>query len=229
MPNDLNNFEKEIGYTFKNKNLLKMALTHSSYANEKNIDKNECNERIEFLGDAVLELIVSEHIYKTHETMPEGEMTKLRASIVCEPSLSAHGKELNFGKYLLLGKGEVSTGGRTRDSIIADAFESVLGAVFLDGGLESAREYALSILDDDVKQKNGSLKLDYKTELQEIVQKNSKENIEYVIISEKGPDHDKQFISSAVYMNKTIGTGEGKTKKEAEQQAAKMAISSITK
>jgi ribonuclease-3 len=223
---DYNYLEEVIGYTFNNKDLLVMALTHSSYANERAV-KSECNERLEYLGDAVLELVVSECIYKTHYNMPEGEMTKLRASIVCEESLSYHAKQLNLGDYLLLGKGEESAGGRRRNSILADVFESVLGAVFLDAGFDAAREYLLNLMSEAVTDDRAEKKIDFKTELQERVQRNSKEPPVYEITGETGPDHEKEFYAIVSHAGKEIGSGKGRTKKEAEQEAAKMALKII--
>lgn len=226
---EIRGFQEKTGYSFNNEQLLIRALTHTSYANEIGRSKNESNERLEFLGDAVLELIISEHIYKTHPDMSEGEMTKLRASVVCEENLSHHARLLHFGDYMLLGKGERATGGAERNSLLADAFEAVLGAVFLDGGIEQARQYALSSLAGDIAEngQTGGKKVDYKTDLQEIMQRSSKEQLIYSVLSETGPDHDKEFVSSVSHSGSVIGTGSGRTKKESEQNAAKMALEAL--
>lgn len=208
-------------------NLLENALTHSSYANELQKDKPD-NERLEFLGDAVLELLVSEYIYKNFSDLSEGEMTKLRANIVCEQSLSQLASNLGLGELLILGKGEDSSGGRKRDSILADLFEAVLGAVFLDGGFEKAKTYLISLLGDTIHEMRDKIKTsDCKTTLQEYVQKTSKEPLEYKIVDEKGPDHEKLFFSEVKHRGKVLGRGTGRTKKEAEQNAAMSALKKI--
>ena len=218
---DTESFEKRINYTFNDKDKIKLAFTHSSYANEHKNFVSENNERLEFLGDAVLDMIVSEYIYKKFPKMPEGELTKLRAGVVCEGSLAKIAREFEFGKYLLLGKGEESTGGRNRDSILADAFEVVIGVICLDGGIESAGKYIMSFMEKVIDDMKISFRtLDCKTHLQELIQKNSKSPITYEIIDEKGPDHDKVFIAEVYHDKKTLGCGEGKSKKEAEQNAA---------
>lgn len=225
---DIEVFEKRIDYKFKDKEKIKLAFTHSSYANEHRNTISENNERLEFLGDAVLDMVVSEYIYKKFPKMPEGELTKLRAGVVCEGSLAKIAREFEFGKYLLLGKGEESTGGRNRDSILADAFEAVIGAICIDGGIESVSKYIMSFMEkviDDMKINFRTL--DCKTHLQEIIQKNSKNPIVYKIIDEKGPDHDKVFIAGVYHNDITLGIGEGKSKKEAEQNAAYNALEKI--
>ncbi len=225
---DIEVFEKKINYQFNDKEKIKLAFTHSSYANEHRNTISENNERLEFLGDAVLDMIVSEYIYKKFPKMPEGELTKLRAGVVCEGSLAKIAREFEFGKYLLLGKGEECTGGRNRDSILADAFEAVIGAICLDGGIDAVGKYIMSFMEkaiDDMKINFRTL--DCKTHLQEIIQKNSKNPIVYKIIDEKGPDHDKVFVAEVYHDNNTLGIGEGKSKKEAEQNAAYNALEKI--
>lgn len=213
--------ESKIGYQFKQPELLRQALTHSSYANEKH-KKQSDNERLEFLGDAVLELVSSEFIFKNYGKMPEGEMTKFRASIVCEPTLALCTKELDLGKYLYLGKGEDTTGGRTRKSVLSDALEAVIGAIYLDGGFDAAREFVHRFILVDVEHKK--LFHDSKTILQEFVQGNYKEELHYVLIGEEGPDHDKKFMVEAMMGERVIGHGTGHTKKAAEQEAAYEAL-----
>ena len=213
--------ENRIGYQFKKPELLRQALTHSSYANEKH-KKQSDNERLEFLGDAVLELVSSEFLFKNYSKMPEGEMTKFRASIVCEPTLALCTKELDLGKYLYLGKGEDLTGGRTRKSILSDALEAVIGAIYLDGGFEAARDFVHRFILVDVEHKK--LFHDSKTILQELVQGNYKEELHYVLVGEEGPDHDKKFMVEALIGERVIGHGTGHTKKAAEQEAAYEAL-----
>ena len=220
---DLKELEGKIGYTFKDKTLFKQALTHSSYANEHRHEGLKDNERLEFLGDAVLEIISSEYLFYNYPDMAEGEMTKLRASIVCEPTLALCTHEISLGSYLFLGKGEERTGGRNRDSIVSDAMESVIGAIYLDGGFASAKEFIHKFILKDIEHKK--LFYDSKTILQEIVQSDYKgKEIEYVLTGEIGPDHDKKFVVSLVVGDKTLGEGTGRTKKAAEQEAAYRAI-----
>lgn len=215
--------EKIIGYHFKNKHYLTQALTHSSYANEKKLGKLGSNERLEFLGDAVLELISSDYLYARFTQIPEGELTKKRASLVCEPSLAYCAREFGLPQFLLLGKGEDMTGGRNRDSIVSDATEALLGAIYLDGGFASAKEFIHKFILKDIEHKK--LFYDSKTILQEIVQSDYKgKEIEYVLTGEIGPDHDKKFVVSLVVGDKTLGEGTGRTKKAAEQEAAYRAI-----
>lgn len=211
-------FENNIKYTFKNKSLLELALTHSSYANESRVHI-EYNERLEFLGDAVLQLVTSEKLYKENPNMPEGKMSKQRAALVCEDALANYSKQIDMGRFLLLGKGEENTGGRERPSILADAFEAVIGAIFLDGGIDNAKKFILRFLDD-----KGLHLQDYKTLLQEIIQKNPGERLSYVVVAEDGPDHNKSFTVEVKLNSNSIGTGFGKSKKAAEQQAAKEAL-----
>lgn len=214
--------EERIGYSFQEKNLLRHALTHSSYANEKRMKKTANNERLEFLGDAVLELVSSEFIFKNQPQMPEGEMTKLRASLVCEPTLAFCAREIALGDYLLLGKGEEGTGGRERDSILSDAMEAVIGAIYLDGGFTNAKEFVIRFILSDMDKKK--LFFDSKTILQEIVQSRSREPLVYELVKEEGPDHNKKFTVEARLGAVTLSEGSGRTKKGAEQQAAYRAI-----
>lgn len=220
----MESLEKKLGYKFKNIKLLKNALTHSSYANEVR-NGITSNERLEFLGDSVLSIIVSEHIYKNFTDMPEGELTRLRASLVCEKSLCGFSRELDLGSYLLLGKGEDKGGGRERDSILADAFEAVLAAIYLDGGMEIARKHVMNfVLRELAHTSEAEVFKDYKTALQEIIQRNPEESVSYELISEKGPDHDKRFTVEVHLNSNVIGTGTGRSKKQAEQMAARQAL-----
>lgn len=210
--------EKSIGYTFKDKSLLKAAMTHSSYANE-NKGNIPYNERLEFLGDAVLQLITSEKLFKESSHMAEGKMSKQRAALVCEEALAGYSAEIQLGQFLLLGKGEEASGGRNRPSILADAFEALIGAMFLDGGMDVAKKFVLRFVDA------AHLSLqDYKTLLQEIIQKNPGERLSYVVSGEYGPDHDKSFEVQVHLNSNVIGKGTGKSKKQAEQAAAKEAL-----
>lgn len=222
MEKNLAALEQKIGYHFQNRKLLVQALTHSSYANEKKLGKLGCNERLEFLGDAVLELISSDFLYHRFPGIPEGELTKKRASMVCEPSLAFCAREFGLPQYLLLGKGEDMTGGRNRDSIVSDATEALLGAIYLDGGFASAKEFVLSFILNDIEHKQ--LFFDSKTILQEIVQEKGSQPIEYRLIKEEGPDHNKSFTVEAIVSGRTQGQGTGHTKKAAEQAAAYEAI-----
>ena len=219
------NFEKletKIGYSFKDKLLLKQALTHSSYANEQKIRKNKDYERLEFLGDAVLELVTSEFLFNENSQMPEGKLTKMRSSLVCEPSLAACAREIDLGEYLLLGKGEEATGGRFRESIISDVMEALIGALYLDGGISCAREFIYRYVLKDYN--NRILFYDSKTVLQEMIQTKPNQILTYDLLEEKGPDHNKEFLVQALLNGRRIGYGVGKTKKAAEQQAAYEAI-----
>ena len=221
--NKLEQFCKMLQYDFKNIEYLKIALTHSSYANER---KGEvvCNERQEFLGDSVLSIIVSDYIFKNCPDLPEGELTKLRASLVCEKTLAVYARSIELGKHLLLSRGECKNGGRNRSSILADAFESVIAAIYLDGGIEPAREFVLRFVVDDIKNHRTNNFNDYKTKLQEIVQKNPEEKISYVLTGESGPDHYKHFTVEVHLNSNVVGRGGGRSKKEAEQQAAREAL-----
>lgn len=217
--------EKEIGYVFQNRAVLKQALTHSSYANEQKIRKNGDYERLEFLGDAVLELISSEFLFKEHPDMTEGKLTKLRSSLVCEPALAQCAKEINLGSYMLLGKGEESTGGRYRESITSDVMEALIGALYLDGGFQAARDFICKYILSDIEKR--ILFYDSKTVLQEIIQTRPNQKLVYELINEIGPDHNKEFVVEALLNGKKIGLGQGKTKKAAEQKAAYEAILAI--
>lgn len=225
--NFLEDLEKTIGYSFKDKMLLKQALTHSSYANEQKIRKNKDYERLEFLGDAVLELVTSEFLFHDNPQMPEGKLTKMRSSLVCEPSLAGCAKEIELGTYLLLGKGEEATGGRFRESIISDVMEALIGALYLDGGFLCAKDFIHTFVLKDYK--NRILFYDSKTVLQEMIQTKPHQNLVYDLLEEKGPDHNKEFIVQAVLNGEKVGYGVGKTKKAAEQQAAYQAILSLKK
>lgn len=218
----LNALEERIGYQFKNPSLLKQALTHSSFTNEQKINKAKNYERLEFLGDAVLELVSSEFLFKEHPDVPEGELTKMRASMVCEPSLAFCAKDLELGKFLRLGKGEESTGGRERDSITSDAMEAVIGAIFLDGGMKHAKAFIDRFILSDLEDKR--LFYDSKTTLQELIQGKLKKEFHYELLDETGPEHDKTFVSEVYLEKESLGKGFGRTKKAAEQQAAYQAL-----
>jgi len=221
MKSDINELQNKINYQFKDEGLLLRALSHSSYANE-NHTTGGSNERLEFLGDSVLGFITAENFFKNYTDFPEGDLTKLRAQMVCEKSLAGFAREIELGKYLLLGKGEVITGGRERPSIQADAFEALIAAIYLDGGMEQAKTFVLKYIDEAIK-KHQSIK-DYKTMLQEVVQRNPGEIIEYVLAGETGPDHDKRFEVEVHLNSNIIGRGVGKSKKRAEQEAAREAL-----
>ena len=223
---DLKQFQENIGYYFQDEQLLKQALTHSSYANEKHLKKLSDNERLEFLGDAVLELTSSEFLYQNYPKLTEGQLTKLRASIVCEPTLATCTEEIHLGDYLFLGKGEDRTGGRTRKSILSDALEAVIGAIYLDGGFANAKEFVLKYILKDIEHKH--LFYDSKTILQEVVQ-GEHEQLTYVLLGESGPDHDKMFEVGVLIGRKEISTGKGHTKKAAEQAAAYQALLTLEK
>lgn len=214
--------EEQIGYKFKNKDLLKTALSHSSYANE-NHTRN--NERLEFLGDSVLSIIVSDYIFKKMENVDEGDLSRFRATLVCEHSLAEISKKISLCELIFLGRGEEKTGGRRRPSIISDAFEALLGAIYLDGGMDTARTWLLSLMEDRILETlTGRLYRDYKTTLQEIVQKDGKSFVSYKTISENGKEHDKSFEVEVYINNKPMCRAEGHSKKEAEQAAAKATI-----
>ena len=217
--------EKKIGYKFENFDLLVNALTHSSYANEHHIAYRGNNERLEFLGDAVLEVTSSEFLFRTYPELPEGELTKKRASLVCEPTLALYAREIPLGDYLLLGKGEEATGGRSRDSVVSDAMEALIGAIYLDGGFANAKEFIHKYILNDIE--NKQLFYDSKTTLQEIVQGRYEEDVHYVLIKEEGPDHNKSFYVEALLGERVLGQGCGHTKKAAEQQAAYCAIKKL--
>ena len=221
MQSDLQNLQKKIGYLFHEPALLHRALSHSSYVNERQ-NEHQSNERLEFLGDSVLGFITAEYYYTHFKAYPEGELTKLRAAMVCEKSLCVFARELDLGSYLLLGKGELCTGGRERPSILADAFEALIAAIYLDGGMDAAKTFVLRF----VQKAAGTPAAfhDYKTKLQEIVQKNPEESVEYVHVGESGPDHDKRFEVEVHLNSNVIGKGVGKSKKLAEQAAAREAL-----
>ncbi len=224
---DYSKLEKELGYTFKNKDLLKTALTHTSYAYEKNLTSNE---KLEFLGDSILEFLSSIYIYNNYTNLKEGEMTKVRAQVVCGESLCKIAKAHNFSDFLLLGKSEKTTKGNVKTNILADSVEAVIAAMYIDGGLDIANNFIIKNLKNEIEyaSKNVGLK-DHKTVLQEILQKHGEVDIEYEIIKETGPDHDKVFVSQVSYNGKVLAEGKGKSKKSAEMEAAKMAIESLKK
>lgn len=214
--------EERIGYKFKNQAFLKQALTHSSFANEQKINRIGNYERVEFLGDAVLELVSSEFLFKEHPNVPEGELTKLRASMVCEPALAFCANDLELKKFILLGRGEESTGGRNRDSIISDVMEAVIGAIYLDGGMEPAKAFISRFILSDLENKR--LFYDSKSNLQELIQGKLKKEFHYELLGESGPEHDKVFEVELFMEGECIGKGSGKSKKAAEQQAAYKAL-----
>ena len=219
---DFKKLEKELEYEFKDKNLLKTALTHTSYAYEKKV---ESNEKLEFLGDSILEFVSSEYIYENYSNLKEGEMTKVRASVVCEKSLYSIAKKHNFSDFLNLGKSEKVSQSEVRPAIMADSVEAVIAAIFLDGGIEPAKKFILSNLSESIEVSTKHIgQKDYKTVLQEILQKNGNAKIEYKIIKESGPDHDKTFFAEVKCNGKILAEGEGKSKKLAEMQAAKKAL-----
>ena len=227
MEDKLKELEKRIGYKFQDFSLLKHALMHSSYTNEKHLPKYQCNERLEFLGDAVLELVSSEFLFLENPKEPEGKLTKTRASMVCEPSLAFCARDIELGSYLLLGKGEEATGGRTRESVTSDAMEALIGAIYLDGGFANAKEFIHKFILSDLE--NKKLFFDSKTILQEIVQADSNKSITYQLLKEEGPDHNKAFYVKVFIGDVDYGTGKGRTKKAAEQQAAYQAILALKK
>ena len=219
MNRDWRELERRIGYCFKEKRLLRQAMTHSSFANEHNIDKLKCNERLEFLGDAVLEVVSSDFLYHRYQEKPEGELTKIRASVVCEPTLAFCASEIELGSYLMLGRGEENTGGRNRNSVVSDAMEALIGAIYLDGGFANAKEFVHQFVLNDLEHKQ--LFYDSKTILQEMVQAREREEaLEYETLNESGPDHNKVFEVRAILGGQELGRGEGRTKKAAEQVAA---------
>lgn len=222
---NLKKLEETIEYAFKDRGNLLLALTHSSYANERRNERLCSNERIEFLGDAVLNIVISEYIYGRFSELTEGELTKTRASIVCEASLVRCANSIGLGRYLFLGKGEENTGGRTRTSILSDAFEALIGSIYIDGGLSEARNFIYTHMRGVIGGSfSGEAFVDYKTMLQEIVQKNGELKLQYKILQEKGPDHNKQFVAQVSLAENILGRGEGRSKKEAEQNAARVAL-----
>ena len=219
--------EEKLGYTFHDRRLLENALTHSSYANENKSKGETSNERLEFLGDSVLGMVVADHLYRAHPDMPEGELTRTRAALVCEDSLVEVAAQLELGQYLKLGRGEDAGGGRKRPSIQADAVEAVIAAVYLDGGIGSARKLITNfILTNNEREQEGAIR-DFKTALQELVQRESGRVLSYRLMGESGPDHAKVFSVEVDLDGKPIGAGEGRSKKEAEQNAAKAAMARL--
>ncbi len=216
-------FEEKLGYSFKDKSLMELALTHSSFANENKLKKN--NERFEFLGDSVLGFVTAEYLFTEFKNRPEGEMTKLRAAVVCEKSLFKFAEQINLGKYILLGRGEDSTGGRNRPSVVSDAFEAIIAAIYIDGGMEAVKPYILRFIKDAVKRET-SFK-DNKSLLQEEIQKVKGNSLAYEEVGEEGPDHDKTFVFRVKLNGEIIGEGKGKSKKEAEQNAAGNALNKL--
>jgi ribonuclease-3 len=226
----MKDFEKLIGYTFKNSKLLEQALTHSSAIGTGSPQGAAANERMEFLGDSVLSVVVSKYLYDTLKTQPEGYLTKLRASLVCEEALYKYAKKIDLGNRLTMGKGEENTGGRERKSILSDAFEALIAAIYLDSGLTKARDFVIGFLPDKAKLSSGKLiSGDYKTTLQEIVQQIPTNTIEYRLDSEVGLAHEKQFTASVFINRKLTGTGSGRSKKESQQQAARAALIKMEK
>ncbi len=222
---NLENVEKELKYTFKNKELLKTAFTHTSYAYERHVDSNE---KLEFLGDSILEFISSRYLYENYTNLQEGEMTKLRATVVCEKSLYKIAVRHKFGDFLFLGKSERQNGGNKRQAILADSVEAVIAAMYLDGGLEPVDKFILENLKDEIEQASHHVgDKDYKTVLQEKLQENGDVKIEYEIIKETGPDHDKSFEAQVIFNGKILAKGSGKSKKGAEMQAAKKALENL--
>lgn len=222
MSTELQPLMRALGYTFRNIALLENALTHSSYANEGE-NRGDSNERLEFLGDSVLGFITAQELFHK-ENSPEGELTKLRAAVVCEKALYSYSQQLEVGKYLRLGKGEKLSGGAERPSILADAFEAIVAAMYLDGGLEPAKALVLRFIIPEANNQRRRHFKDYKTTLQEIIQQNPGERLEYVLTGESGPDHNKQFTVQVYLNSNVIGTGKARSKKEAEQQAAREAL-----
>lgn len=216
-------FEEKLGYSFKDKSLLELALTHSSFANENKLKKN--NERFEFLGDSVLGFVTAEYLFTEFKNRPEGEMTKLRAAVVCEKSLFKFAEQIDLGKYILLGRGEDGTGGRNRPSVVSDAFEAIIAAIYIDGGIEAVKPYILRFIKDAVKRET-SFK-DNKSLLQEEIQKVKGNTLAYEEVGEEGPDHDKTFVFRVKLNGEVIGEGKGKSKKEAEQNAAGNALDKL--
>ncbi len=210
--------EAVIGYTFKNPGLLTTALTHTSYANESRVSV-EHNERLEFLGDSVLQIVSADYLFRAYADRPEGDLTKIRSSLVSEGALFQFAQEIHLGDYLLLGKGEERNGGRTRPSIVSDAFEALIAALYLDGGMEVARGFILPFITEGKR-----AEADYKTQLQEIVQQNPEERLSYIVEQESGPDHDKHFVVAVRFNSDCVARGEGRSKKSAEQHAAREAL-----
>ncbi len=224
---DFDQLQQKLFVQFKDISLLYNAFTHSSYVNEHRRKKYTDNERLEFLGDAVLELGVSQYLYTTEPRMSEGELTKLRASIVCEPALVSFANELDFGRYVLLGKGEEQTGGRTRPALLADVFEAFIGALYTDQGMAAVTTFLEKVVFPKITVGAFSHVMDYKSRLQEIIQQTNSGQLHYEIIEEKGPAHAKEFIIVVLLDDETLGTGKGRSKKDAEQEAARHAIAAL--
>lgn len=228
--NTIKEFQELIGYKFNNEEYLKIALTHSSYAHENKHKKIKFNERLEFLGDSVLSLIVSKYIFENYPELPEGRLTKIRSAVVCEKALYECSLNIDLGKYLILGRGEERTGGRTRPSILSDAYEALIAAIFLDSSLDVAKEWVLGQLYEAIEAAaKGKISKDYKTEFQETVQIKGDVDICYKVIDSSGPDHNKIFAVNVYLNNKLMGQGEGTSKKKAEQNAAKNALAALGK
>ena len=219
--------EQKLGHVFRDRSLLDTALTHSSYANESRGQGNNCNERLEFLGDSVLGVTVAEHLYRRYGDMPEGRMTRLRSELVCEQSLYRVAQKLELGRYLRLGRGEEHNGGRERPSILSDAVEALIAALYLDGGMSAASEFIHRWLLSELDGVEPVAFTDFKTALQELVQRRSGQTLIYELIDEQGPDHAKIFTVRLLLNGDTVGLGEGKTKKEAEQAAARNALEAL--
>ena len=216
----MTDFERRIGYEFKDKSLLQRALTHSSYANEKGTGLD--NERLEFLGDSVLGFITAEYLFDHYKDNAEGDLTKKRAYAVCEKTLFGYAEKIGLGDMILLGKGEERTGGRQRPSVVSDAFEAVIAAIYLDGGIENAKKFVLPFI--EIASETKPVFKDYKSTLQEVLQQNPTEKFEYIVVGESGPDHNKEFIVEVHLNSNVIGTGKGSSKKRAEQEAARSAL-----
>lgn len=218
--------EQAIGYRFQNLSLLQNAVTHSSYANERYHNSLMSNERLEFLGDSILGMVVAEHLYRNYPDRPEGELTRMRADMVCEQSLAKVAERIHLGNHLLLGHGEEQSGGRSRDSMLADAVESVIAATYLDGGMDAAVGliYRFVLCDVPVTKMHNA---DYKTALQELVQQRKNQHLQYTLVGESGPDHDKEFFVEVTLNGKIVGNGSGSSKKRAEQEAARAAIQTL--
>lgn len=225
---ELYGLQEKIKVQFNDINILNQAFIHPSLTNEKDLPPHDNNQRLEFLGDAVLELVISEHLYKNYNFFTEGQMSKIRSLIVCEPSLAKVARKLGLGDYLILGKGEENTGGRQKNSILADTLEALIGAIYIDKNYSCTYDFIIGILKEAIlKAVDGDGDTDYKTNLQEVLQKTDSSRVLYKVIKETGPDHDKVFYVEAVWKDEILGTGVGKSKKQAEQQAAKAALEKI--
>ncbi|MFC7392521.1 ribonuclease III [Scopulibacillus cellulosilyticus] len=223
----LRNFLNKASLDFSNESLLKKAFTHSSYVNEHRQQVSEDNERLEFLGDAVLELLTSQYLYKNYPLMSEGDMTKLRAAVVCEPSLVQFASELSFGQMIFLGRGEEATGGRERPALLADVFEAFIGALYLDQGLDIVNGFLEKVVYPKIKDGAFSHVMDFKSQLQETVQRKNLGSLQYEVLSESGPAHHREFISNVLLNGEVIGKGTGRSKKESEQHAAQQALEGL--